>query len=129
MLYNCNKIGGFKLSERKTKKHRQYTIEEKNEIVQMYLSGDTKGIGALTKDLGLGSSRQVRDWIKQYREFGTTVDRRGRGNKNEVPNKGRPKNPVELEDMSREQLIEHIRMIEDIKKAVAYLKRQKKNMK
>lgn len=129
MLYNCIKIGGFKLSERKTKKHRQYTIDEKNEIVQMYLSGETKGIGALTKDLGLGSSRQVRDWIKQYQEFGTTVDRRGRGNKNEVPNKGRPKNPVKLEDMSREQLIEHIRMIEDIKKAIAYLKRQKKNMK
>ena len=103
------------MSERKTKKHRQYTIEEKNEIVQMYLLGETKGIRVLTKDLGLGSSRQVRDWIKQYQEFGTTVDRRGRGNKNEVPNKGRPKNPVKLEDMSREQLIEHIRMIEDIK--------------
>lgn len=128
MLYNCIKIGGFKLSERKTKKHRQYTIEEKNEIVQMYLSGETKGIGSLAKDLDIYKS-MIERWIKQYQEFGTTVDRRGRGNKNEVPNKGRPKNPVELEDMSREQLIEHIRMIEDIKKAVAYLKRQKKNMK
>ena len=38
LLYNGIKIGGFKLSERKTKKHRQYTIEEKNEIVKMYLS-------------------------------------------------------------------------------------------
>lgn len=128
MLYNCIKIGGFKLSERKTKKHRQYTIDEKNEIVQMYLSGETKGIGSLAKDLDIYKS-MIERWIKQYQEFGTTVDRRGRGNKNEVPNKGRPKNPVELEDMSREQLIEHIRMIEDIKKAVAYLKRQKKNMK
>lgn len=128
MLYNCIKIGGFKLSERKTKKHRQYTIDEKNEIVQMYLTGETKGIGSLAKDLDIYKS-MIERWIKQYQEFGTTVDRRGRGNKNEVPNKGRPKNPVELEDMSREQLIEHIRMIEDIKKAVAYLKRQKKNMK
>jgi transposase len=128
LLYNCIKIGGFKLSERKTKKHRQYTIDEKNEIVQMYLSGETKGIGSLAKDLDIYKS-MIERWIKQYQEFGTTVDRRGRGNKNEVPNKGRPKNPVELEDMSREQLIEHIRMIEDIKKAVAYLKRQKKNMK
>ena len=116
------------MSERKTKKHRQYTIDEKNEIVQMYLSGETKGIGSLAKDLDIYKS-MIERWIKQYQEFGTTVDRRGRGNKNEVPNKGRPKNPVELEDMSREQLIEHIRMIEDIKKAVAYLKRQKKNMK
>lgn len=128
MLYNCIKIGGFKLSERKTKKHRQYTIDEKNEIVQMYLSGETKGIGSLAKDLDIYKS-MIERWIKQYQEFGTTVDRRGRGNKNEVPNKGRPKNPVKLEDMSKEQLIEHIRMIEDIKKAVAYLKRQKKNMK
>jgi transposase len=128
LLYNCIKIGGFKLSERKTKKHRQYTIDEKNEIVQMYLTGETKGIGSLAKDLDIYKS-MIERWIKQYQEFGTTVDRRGRGNKNEVPNKGRPKNPVELEDMSREQLIEHIRMIEDIKKAVAYLKRQKKNMK
>lgn len=128
MLYNCIKIGGFKLSERKTKKHRQYTIDEKNEIVQMYLSGETKGIGSLAIDLDIYKS-MIERWIKQYQEFGTTVDRRGRGNKNEVPNKGRPKNPVELEDMSREQLIEHIRMIEDIKKAVVYLKRQKKNMK
>lgn len=128
MLYNCIKIGGFKLSERKTKKHRQYTIDEKNEIVQMYLTGDTKGIGSLAKDLDIYKS-MIERWIKQYQEFGTTVDRRGRGNKNEVPNKGRPKNPVELEDMSREQLIEHIRMIEDIKKAAAYLKKQKKNMK
>src|SRR5690606_41531772 len=116
------------MSERKTKKHRQYTIEEKNEIVQMYLSGETKGRDSLAKDLDVSGS-VVDRWIKQYQAFGTTVDRRGRGNKNEVPNKGRPKNPVELEDMSREQLIEHIRMIEDIKKAVAYLKRQKKNMK
>lgn len=128
MLYNCIKIGGFKLSERKTKKHRQYTIDEKNEIVQMYLTGETKGIGSLAKDLDIYKS-MIERWIKQYQEFGTTVDRRGRGNKNEVPNKGRPKNPVELEDMSREQLIEHIRMIEDIKKAAAYLKKQKKNMK
>ncbi len=128
MLYNCIKIGGFKLSERKTKKHRQYTIDEKNEIVQMYLTGETKGIGSLAKDLDVYKS-MIERWIKQYQEFGTTVDRRGKSTKDQVPNKGRPRKPVKLEDMSREQLIEHIRMIEDIKKAAAYLKKQKKNMK
>lgn len=110
------------MSERKTKKHRQYTIEEKNEIVQMYLSGETKGIESLTKDLGLGSNRQIRDWIKQYQEFGTTVDQHGKSTKYQGLNKGRPKKPIKLEDMSKEQLIEHIRMIEDTKKAAAYLK-------
>ena len=128
MLYNCIKIGGFKLSERKTKKHRQYTIDEKNEIVQMYLTGETKGIGSLAKDLDIYKS-MIERWIKQYQEFGTTVDRRGKSTKDQVPNKGRPKKRIKLEDMSKEQLIEHVRMIEDIKKAAAYLKKQKKNTK
>ena len=117
------------MGERKNKKHRQYTIEEKNEIVEMYLSRQTKGQRNLTKDLGLGSSRQIRDWVKQYQTFGTTVDNRGRGTKKDNPNKGRPRKPIKLEDMSKEQLIEHIRMLEDIKKAMAYLKQQKKNTK
>lgn len=129
LLYNCIKMGGLKLSERKTKKHRQYTIEEKNEIVKMYLAGETKGTKTLAKDLGLASSKQIRDWLKQYLEFGTTVDRRGKETKQNNLNKGRPKKPTKLEDMSKEQLIERIRMIEDIKKAAAYLKTQKKNTK
>lgn len=114
--------------ERKTKKHRQYTIEEKNEIVLMYLSGETAGQDALAKDLDVSGS-VVKRWIKQYQEFGTTVDRRGKGTKEEVPNKDRPKKPVKLEDMSKDELIEHIKMIEDIKKVAAYLKQQKKNTK
>lgn len=128
LLYNCIKIGGFKLSERKTKKHRQYTIDEKNEIVQMYLSGESKGIESLAKDLDIYNG-MIERWIKQYQEFGTTVDRRGKSTKDQVPNKGRPKKQIKLEDMSKEQLIEHVRMIEDIKKAAAYLKKQKKNTK
>lgn len=114
--------------ERKTRKHRQYTIEEKNEIIEMYLSGESAGIKTLAKDLDVGHS-MIQSWIKQYQEFGTTVDRRGKGTKEEVPNKGRPKKPMKLEDMSKEELISHIKMIEDIKKVAAYLKQQKKNTK
>lgn len=114
--------------ERKTRKHRHYTIEEKNEIVQMYLNGETAGLDTMAKDLDVHGS-VVRRWIRQYQEFGTTVDGRGRGTKEEVPNKGRPKKPVRLEDMSKEELIEHIKMIEDIKKVAAYLRQQKKNTK
>jgi transposase-like protein len=128
LLYNCIKIGGFKLSERKTVKHRQYSIEEKNEIVEMYLSGQTKGQHALAKDIDK-DTKDIRLWIKQYLEFGTTVDRRGKSSKKDNPNIGRPKKPMKLEDMSKEQLIEHVRMIEDIKKVAAYLKTQKKNTK
>lgn len=114
--------------ERKTRKHRQYTIEEKNEIVEMYLSGETKGCQALAKDLDK-DSKDIRRWVKQYQEFGTTVDRRGKGTKEEIPNKGRPKKPMKLEDMTKEELIEHIKMLEDIKKVAAYLKHQNKNTK
>ena len=119
--------GGFRM-ERKTIKHRQYTIEEKNEIIAMYLSGETRGIEALAKNLDVSNS-VVSRWIKQYQELGTTVDRRGRATRRESPTKGRPKKPMKLEDMSKEQLIEHVRMIEDIKKVAAYLKQQKKNTK
>jgi transposase-like protein len=114
--------------ERKTRKHRQYTIEEKNEIVEMYLSGKTKGLDALAKDLDIWHG-MIQRWIKQYREFGTTVDRRGKTTKNDRSNIGRPKKPMKLEDMSKEELIEHIKMLEDIKKVAAYLKQQRKNTK
>ena len=114
--------------ERKTRKHRQYTIEEKNEIIEMYLSGQSAGIEALAKDLDVTNS-MIERWIKQYQEFGTTVDRRGKGTKEEIPNKGRPKKPMKLEDMTKEELIEHIKMLEDIKKVAAYLKHQNKNTK
>jgi transposase-like protein len=114
--------------ERKTVKHRQYTIEEKNEIVEMYLNGETAGQNAIAQGLDVSNS-VFRRWIIQYQEFGTTVDRRGAGTKKDNPNKGRPKKAMKLEDMSKEQLIEHIKMLEDIKKVAAYLKQQKKNTK
>jgi transposase len=114
--------------ERKTRKHRQYTIEEKNEIVEMYLSRQSTGIQTLARDLDVTNS-MIERWIKQYQEFGTTVDRRGKASKKGNPNIGRPKKTIRLEDMSKEELIEHIKMIEDIKKVAAYLKQQRKNTK
>jgi transposase len=98
--------------ERKTKKHRQYSIEEKNEIVKMYLSGETAGLQALAKDLDVRHS-MIQRWIRQFQEFGTTVDRRVKATKKDNPNIGRPKKPMKLEDMSKEELIKHIKMIEE----------------
>lgn len=62
--------------ERKTRKHRQYTIEEKNEIITMYLSGQTQGISELSKNLDVTLS-MIQRWIKQHQQFGRTVNRRG----------------------------------------------------
>ena len=40
-----------KVKKRKTIKHRQFTIDEKNEIVKGYLSRETGGYKALMKKL------------------------------------------------------------------------------
>lgn len=112
------------MNERKTIKHRQYTIEEKNEIVEMYLNGESRGTTQLSKDLDVSRS-VIHRWIKQYLTHGTTTDNRGKATKQDNMNKGRPKTKFNYEDMSKEELIEHIRILEDIKKTMAYLKKQK----
>lgn len=116
------------MRERKTIKRCQYTIEEKNNIAKDYLEGKIGGYKTISLSLDVSSSVVVR-WVKQYQEFGTTVDRRGKSTKEETPTKGRPKKAINLEDMNKEELIKHINMIEDVKKVQAYLVRQKKNIK
>ena len=116
---------------RKTIKHKVYTIEEKNQIVLLYLDHHM-GVTQIVREFDLGSDSVLYRWIKQYRETGTVVDGRGRGTKLEVSNKGRPKKTLEkpLEEMSKEELIERVRFLEDIKKSIAYLDdQQKKNTK
>lgn len=67
-------------------------------------------------------SSVFRRWIKQYREYGTCVDRRGQATGGK---KGRPKKHIErLEDMSKKDLIEKIRMYENIKKSLTCLMNQ-----
>ncbi len=108
---------------RKTIKHKQYTIEEKNEIVKGYLNGRLGGYRQMARIYDVDSS-VIRRWIKQYQTFGTCVDRRGQGGT------GRPrKQPYDYESMSKEDLIEHIKMVEDVKKVTAYLRKQKKSIK
>jgi transposase-like protein len=114
------------LNNRKTRKHPQYTIEQKNEILTTYFNKEVSRI-QLEKQFDIGHS-VFKKWVQQYREFGTTVDNRGRGTKSEIPSKGRPKK-IDFESMSREELIKYIKSGEDIKKAVAYLNKQNKNIK
>lgn len=114
------------MSERKTRKHPQYTIEQKNEIVKAYLNGEIPW-KRIREQFDINNGVLER-WIRQYREFGTTVDNRGRGTKIEIPNKGRPKK-IDFESMSKEDLLKYIKSGEDIKKAVAYLIKQNKNIK
>ena len=116
---------------RKTKKHKVYTNEEKIQIVLLYLDRHM-GASQIVREYDLANYNVLYRWVKQYNESGTIVEMRGKGTKYEFPNKGRPRKTLEktLEEMSKEELIERVRLLEDIKKSLACLdEKQKKNMK
>ena len=116
----------------KNKTHKKYTIEEKNQIVTLYLDRHM-GVTEIVIKYDLADKKTLFRWSKQYKEFGTCVDRRGKSTKIENPKKGRPRKLPErtLEEYSKEELIQRCRMLEDIKKSMAYLvnQKQKKNIK
>ena len=91
------------------------------------------GVTEIVIKYDLADKNTLFRWSKQYKEFGTCVDRRGKSTKIENPKKGRPRKLPErtLEEYSKEELIERCRMLEDIKKSMAYLvnQKQKKNIK
>ena len=104
------------------KTHKKYSIEEKNQIVLLYLDRHM-GREELIRTYDIASTSTLQKWIKQYKTYGTCVDRRGKVTKLENPNKGRPRKTSErtLEEFSKEELIQRCRMLEDIKKSMAYL--------
>lgn len=109
----------------KYEKHKIHTIDEKNEIVKEYLNG-INGYTALLRKYDISSHSVLHRWIKQYRQNGTTSDLRGTGN----PNLGKySRKKLIPEEMTREELIQYVEATEDIKKLMAYLNKQKKNIK
>lgn len=111
---------------RKTIKHKSYTIEEKNEIVKLYLNGEM-GYSKITRDYDLPGTATLCRWTKQYREYGTVKDNRGRSSKGKGNYTKRKK--LTPEQMSREELIEYVKATEDIKKLMVFLIQQRKNTK
>jgi transposase-like protein len=112
---------------RKTKKHKVFTITEKNQIVLLYLD-DHMGVMDIVRSYGIGNRSQLYKWIRQYREHGTCIDQRGKATKAEVLTKGRPKKyNANLEDLTKEQLIERLNLYKDIKKSLAYLNNEQQN--
>lgn len=112
--------------------HKRYTIEEKNQIVLLYLDHHMSAI-QIVRAYDLAQEITLHRWVKQYREYGTCVDNRGRCSRLQNPNKGRKRKKPDrpLEDYTKEELIERCKMLEDIKKSFAYLENQKlkKNIK
>lgn len=59
------------------KKYPKYTIEEKNKIVEEYLSKEHSRKQILRK-YNISSDGVLGRWVKQYRETGFTYNKRGR---------------------------------------------------
>lgn len=110
----------------KTKKHAVYTLEEKEKILDLYLSGE-KMPSELVVEYDLGDPKKLRKWRDMKLKYEKLVDQRGKSIEG-TKKRGRPKS-IQLENMNKEELIQHIRMIEDIKKAMAYLSKQDPNIK
>ncbi|MDY6141271.1 MAG: transposase [Bacilli bacterium] len=112
--------------------HKKYSIDEKNQIVLLYLDRHM-GVAEIVRRYDISKDTTLYRWVNQYKQYGTCVDNRGKCSKLQNPKKGRPRKTPEktLEECSKEELIIRCRMLEDIKKSLAYLEsqKQKKNIK
>lgn len=70
------------------RKNKKWTIQEKNEIVLLYLDGHM-GWTEILRTFSIPGNRMLQRWIEQYRKYGTCVDNRGKCTKLQNPNKGR----------------------------------------
>ena len=110
------------------KSHTKYSIEEKEKLVLMYLNGEMSANEIVDK-FDLASTSGFHTWVRTYKKYGCLKDNRGKATKLDIPNKGRPKKELDkpLEELTREELIEKLRMLEDIKKSLVYLTSQQPN--
>ena len=110
------------------KSHTKYSIEEKEKIVLIYLNGEMSANEIVDK-FDLASASGFHTWVRTYKKYGHLKDNRGKATKLDIPNKGRPKKELDkpLEEFTREELIEKLRMLEDIKKSLVYLTSQQPN--
>ena len=111
--------------ERIYKTHTKYTNEEKEKIVLLYLNHEM-GFNQIIREFDIASKSTFERWIKKYKLNGCITDGRGKTTKFNKPNIGRPRKYPErpLEELSKEELIEKVRMLEDIKKNLVYLSSQ-----
>ena len=108
--------------------HTKYTNEEKEKIVLLYLNHEMSP-SSIVKKFDLSNCHILYRWTKQYKEFGKIFETKGKTTKLESPSKGRPRKHPEkpLEELSKEELIERVKMLEDIKKSLVYLTSQQPN--
>lgn len=107
------------MKERKTIKHKVYTIEQKNEIVREYLKKDRPM--HIVRKYDICNMNTLYKWTKQYEKNGTVIDNRGKGSRGKGNFKKKKK--ITPEEMTKEELIEYVKAVEDIKKVMACLKK------
>ena len=109
------------------RKNKRWTIQEKNEIVLLYLDGHM-GRTEILNAFNIKGDAIFHKWIEQYRKYGTCIDNRGRCTKLQNPNKGRPKtSKTNYENMTREELIKELQFRDELKNFLVYLNQQNKN--
>ena len=108
--------------------HAKHTYEEKEKIVLLYLNHQM-GVRQIVREFKLYSDQALYRWVKIYKKYGHIIETRGKATKLNTANKGRPRKHPEkpLEELSTAELIERVRMLEDIKKSLVYLTSQQPN--
>lgn len=111
------------------RKNKRWTIQEKNEIVLLYLDQHMSR-SQILHEFNISNDSVFQQWIEQYRKFGTCVDNRGKCTKKQNPKKGRQKtNPkLKYQYMTKEQLIKELELRDELKNFLVYLNQQNKNL-
>lgn len=109
------------------RKNKRWSIQQKNEIVLLYLDG-YMGRTEILKAFNISDDSILQLWIKQYRKYGTCVDNRGKCTKQQNPNKGRPKKTkTNYQNMTKEELIKELELRDELKNFLVYLNQQNKD--
>ena len=105
------------------KPNNKYSPEFKKKAVEKYLNGELGGMAYASRQLGLRSHEQLRQWIKLYKQDPELlkVDGRHFGKKDGVQ-KGIPKKP-NLKELSLEEQVEYLKMENAILKKVKALRK------
>ena len=95
-------------------KNNRYSAELKQKVVEEFLEGiSTK---ELMEKYNIRTKGTIYKWVEKYENNETLESQTGRSKGSK---KGRPKAIKPFEEMTREELIEHCNMVEDIKKLIA----------
>ena len=91
--------------------NNKYSPEFKKEAVEKYLNGEIGGLTIAARSLGLRSKEQLRKWAGLYKEDPELLKRDGRGKASarDGVKKGRKKK-VNLEELSKDEQIEYLKM-------------------